>query len=175
MWMFCYMCVSVNAMCLCVKEAPSMLWLSRWTSLRRQNGGKCACGAVCLCVHENFCGLRPDILLLRLMSLRGRHLNKVGDTRRKERIQDTKEAKLFPQLHSNKKHRLGKSVFVWVAVKRCFYSDLPLCYQAQQALCWLMTSAALMRKAEWYHSVWTCVCSFSEPWREQRFLLAADI
>lgn len=45
-----YICLQ----CLCFKTAPSMLWLSRWTSLRRQNGGKSAsafvCVSVCPCV-----------------------------------------------------------------------------------------------------------------------------
>lgn len=76
-----YLCVRVNALyvcllCLCVKKAPSMLWLSRWTSLSRQNGDNAACVSVYFleCEFSYACVSRPDILWVTV--LRGRHIKR---------------------------------------------------------------------------------------------------
>lgn len=128
---------------MCFKKSPSMLWLSRWASLSRQNEGKFACAflcvSMCISVHAFSCTcVDRAFYCWEKERERERLKDQVSKVlwrpQREGRNQDSMRQYCFRSFMAIKLIDLtiGKEksvcvfVFMWVAVERCFSSDLPL-------------------------------------------------
>lgn len=130
----------------CFKKAPNMLWLSRWTSLSWQNGVKSACASVCgvcpcIFVCEFLWHFITGVIGLKYLLKSTQEGSKLGqDVAPKNSFRSFMPIELMIK-------QLEYKVCVCECVC-CWTSDLPLCYCAQQPLCWLVTD---LMTVEWHH------------------------